>query len=179
MHIQSAPEAIDDMVTLINTLAEEKRKLGFVYQPPSGPATFRDDPYIRQKPRPVQKKRVTVGEVLPDVILKNEKGEDIRVADLAKGTGVVIFAVPQADTRKSLLQSLLLRASLRSSLKLPQLDATSRPVTSVTTTPNSRSTGSQCSPSPLIQERPRTSGNPRYVSASSYLLITSRPDMKL
>lgn len=113
MHIQTAPEAIDDMVTLINTLAEEKRKLGFVYQPPSGPVKFRDDPYIRQKPQPVQKKCVTVGDVLPDVILKNEKGEDIRVADLARGTGVVIFAVPKADTRKSLL----LRASLRSSLK--------------------------------------------------------------
>lgn len=102
VHIQTAPEAIDDLVTLINTLAEEKRKSGFVYQPPSGPVKFRDDPYIRQKPPPVQKKHVTVGDVLPDVILKNEKGEDVRVADLAEKTGVVIFAVPKADTRKSI-----------------------------------------------------------------------------
>lgn len=102
VHIQTTPEAIDDLITLINTLAEEKRKLGFVYQPPSGPAKFRDDPYIRQKPQPVQKKRVAVGDVLPNVILKNEKGEDVSVADLAKETGVIIFAVPKADTRKSL-----------------------------------------------------------------------------
>jgi len=39
-----------------------------------------------------------VGDTLPDVILRNEKSEDVRVADLAKETGVVIFAVPKADT---------------------------------------------------------------------------------
>jgi hypothetical protein len=110
VHIQTAPEAIDDFVALINTLAEEKKKSGFVYQPPANPAKFRDDPYIRQKPRPVPKGRVNVGDVLPDVILKNEKGEDVRVADLAKETAVIIFAVPKADTRKLLL----LRAYLRS-----------------------------------------------------------------
>jgi len=110
VHIQTAPEAIDDFVSLINTLAVEKKKSGFVYQPPADPVKFRDDPYIRQKPKPVPKKRVTVGDVLPDVILKNEKGEDIRVAELAKETGVIIFAVPKADTRKSLL----LRAYLHS-----------------------------------------------------------------
>jgi hypothetical protein len=92
VHIQTAPEAIDDFVTLINTLAEEKRKAGFVYQPPA-------DSYIGQKLQP--KRRVTFGDVLPDIILKNEKGEDVCVAELAKETGVIIFAVPKADTRKS------------------------------------------------------------------------------
>lgn len=45
---------------------------------------------------------VTVGSVLPDLVLKNEKGDDIVVADLAKETGVIIFAIPKADTREFL-----------------------------------------------------------------------------
>jgi len=89
VHIQTAPEAIDDFVALINTLAEQKRKAGFVYQPPAEPVRLRDDPYIQQKHQP--KRFVTVGDVLPDVVLKNEKGEDVRVAELAKETGVIIF----------------------------------------------------------------------------------------
>jgi len=112
VHIQTATEAVDDFIALINILAEEKRNTGFVYRPPAEPVESRGDPYVRQKPRPVPKKGVTVGEVLPDVVLKNEKGEDVHVADLAKGTGVIIFAVPKADTRKLLL----LRAYLRSYL---------------------------------------------------------------
>jgi len=103
VHIQTAPEAVDDFIALINTLSEKKRNEGFVYQPPAEPGRLLDDPYVRQKRRPVPKKPVAVGEVLPDVLLKNEKGEDVRVADLAKETGVIIFAVPKADTRKSLL----------------------------------------------------------------------------
>jgi hypothetical protein len=99
VHIQTVPEAIDDLVALINSLAEEKSKTGFVYQPPAQPV-IRDDPYIQQKILPRPKKRVTVGDVLPDVVLENEKGEDVRVAELAKETGVIIFAVPKADTRK-------------------------------------------------------------------------------
>jgi peroxiredoxin len=44
-----------------------------------------------------------VGSVLPDLILKNEKGDDIQIADLTKETGVIIFAIPKADTREYLL----------------------------------------------------------------------------
>lgn len=43
-----------------------------------------------------------MGSVLPDLILKNEKGDDIQIADLAKETGVIIFAIPKADTREFL-----------------------------------------------------------------------------
>jgi hypothetical protein len=35
--------------------------------------------------------------------LKNEKGEDIQVADLANEKGVVLFLVPKADTGTSLV----------------------------------------------------------------------------
>ena len=109
MHIQTAPEAVDDFIALINILAEEKSKSGFVYQPPAVPVKYSDDPYIRQKRRPVPKKPVTVGNVLPNVVLKNEKGEDVRVAELTKETGVIIFAVPKADTRESQLLKPYLR----------------------------------------------------------------------
>ena len=101
VHIQTAPEAVDDFVALISTLAEEKREAGFVYQPPAEPVKFWDDPYVRPRRQPVPKKNITVGDVLPDVVLKNERDQDVRMADLAKETGVIIFAVPKADTRKS------------------------------------------------------------------------------
>jgi hypothetical protein len=44
---------------------------------------------------------VDIGDVLPAVTLKNEKDEDIQVADLAAERGVVLFLVPKADTRES------------------------------------------------------------------------------
>jgi len=41
---------------------------------------------------------IDIGDVLPTVTLKNEKDEDIQVADLASEKGVVMFLVPKADT---------------------------------------------------------------------------------
>lgn len=35
--------------------------------------------------------------------LKDEKGEDIQIAELASERGVVLFLVPKADTRESML----------------------------------------------------------------------------
>ena len=43
---------------------------------------------------------VSVGDQLPSITLKNEKGEDVDIAKLADNQGVVIFLVPKADTRK-------------------------------------------------------------------------------
>ncbi|KIM43836.1 hypothetical protein M413DRAFT_389587 [Hebeloma cylindrosporum] len=42
--------------------------------------------------------RIELGGNLPSVTLKNEKGEDIQVADLAAEKGVILFLVPKADT---------------------------------------------------------------------------------
>ena len=44
---------------------------------------------------------IDIGGSLPDLTLKNEKGEDIQVANLATEKGVIIFLVPKADTRAS------------------------------------------------------------------------------
>ncbi|KAF9459257.1 peroxiredoxin Q [Collybia nuda] len=41
---------------------------------------------------------IDIGDVLPMLTLKNEKNEDIQVADLASEKGVVLFLVPKADT---------------------------------------------------------------------------------
>lgn len=43
---------------------------------------------------------VDIGDVLPALTLKNEKDEDIQIADLAAEKGVVLFLVPKADTRE-------------------------------------------------------------------------------
>lgn len=44
---------------------------------------------------------IDIGGSLPDLTLKNEKGEDIQVANLASEKGVILFLVPKADTRAS------------------------------------------------------------------------------
>jgi len=41
---------------------------------------------------------IDIGDVLPSVTLKNEKGEDVDVAELAAEKGVVFFLIPKADT---------------------------------------------------------------------------------
>lgn len=45
---------------------------------------------------------IDVGDSLPSLIIKNEKGEDIDVATLALEKGVILFLVPKADTRESI-----------------------------------------------------------------------------
>jgi peroxiredoxin Q/BCP len=42
---------------------------------------------------------IDIGDKLPDLALKTEKGEDIQVADLTAEHGVILFLVPKADTR--------------------------------------------------------------------------------
>ena len=44
---------------------------------------------------------IDIGGNLPDLTLKNEKGEDIQIANLASEKGVILFLVPKADTRAS------------------------------------------------------------------------------
>jgi len=43
-------------------------------------------------------KTIEVGDVLPAVTLKNEKDEDVNVAELTAEKGLVLFLVPKADT---------------------------------------------------------------------------------
>ena len=48
-------------------------------------------------------KPLEIGDPIPDVTLKNEEGEDVKVRELLSGEtkGLVLFLVPKADTRKS------------------------------------------------------------------------------
>lgn len=41
---------------------------------------------------------IDIGGSLPTLTLKNEKGEDVQIAELAEEKGVVFFLVPKADT---------------------------------------------------------------------------------
>ncbi|KAJ3514460.1 hypothetical protein NLJ89_g2372 [Agrocybe chaxingu] len=41
---------------------------------------------------------INVGDSLPGLVLKNEKGEDVQIANLAAEKGVILFLVPKADT---------------------------------------------------------------------------------
>jgi len=44
---------------------------------------------------------IDIGDSLPSYILKNEKGEDVDVANIAEKNGVILFSIPKADTRTS------------------------------------------------------------------------------
>ena len=43
--------------------------------------------------------KLEIGDSLPTLILKNEKAEDVQIAELAAEKGVILFLVPKADTR--------------------------------------------------------------------------------
>ncbi|KAF8838052.1 AhpC-TSA-domain-containing protein [Paxillus ammoniavirescens] len=43
-------------------------------------------------------KKIDIGDTIPSVILKNEKGEDVDTSMLTEAKGVVLFLVPKADT---------------------------------------------------------------------------------
>ncbi|PPR00688.1 hypothetical protein CVT24_000976 [Panaeolus cyanescens] len=51
----------------------------------------------KEEPTP-QLASINIGDSLPTLTLKNEKGEDIQIADLAAEKGVILFLVPKADT---------------------------------------------------------------------------------
>lgn len=42
---------------------------------------------------------IDIGDSLPSLTLKNEKGEDVDVSTLTAEKGVIMFLVPKADTR--------------------------------------------------------------------------------
>lgn len=44
---------------------------------------------------------INIGDPIPTVTLKNEKDEDVNVAQLTEEKGLILFLVPKADTRQS------------------------------------------------------------------------------
>ncbi|KDR79327.1 hypothetical protein GALMADRAFT_1233899 [Galerina marginata CBS 339.88] len=42
--------------------------------------------------------KIEIGGSLPELVLKNEKGEDVQISELAAEKGVILFLVPKADT---------------------------------------------------------------------------------
>jgi thioredoxin-dependent peroxiredoxin len=73
------------------------------------PAEEKEGDELEEESPPPEEPELELGDVLPDITLKNEKGEDVRVKDLATPEqGVVFFLVPKADTRKHLFGLTLL-----------------------------------------------------------------------
>ena len=58
----------------------------------------KDDVVTSPAPAKKSKTALGVGDKLPDVVLKDEDDNDIKVVDLATQKGVVLFAYPKADT---------------------------------------------------------------------------------
>lgn len=109
------------------------------------------------------------GDVLPDITLKNEKGEDVNVKDLAGETqGVVFFLVPKADTRKFIcsrspfLTLVLVDSLLVHHYSIIQLDALRRPAGSATSTPILPASTIRCTVSARMPLLPKPNGRPKY-----------------
>lgn len=83
-------------------------------------------------------KPIDVGDSLPSLTLKNEKGEDVDVSTLTAEKGVILFLVPKADTRK--LFVLFYKRSTHSG----QLDALRRRAASATRIPTLPRSGMTC-----------------------------------
>ncbi|KAH7929208.1 thioredoxin-like protein [Leucogyrophana mollusca] len=65
------------------------------------PSTMKDPGPAAEASSPVDAQalpRIDIGDSLPSVTLKNEKGEDVDVGSLTSTNGVVFFLVPRADT---------------------------------------------------------------------------------
>ncbi|KAF9508531.1 hypothetical protein BS47DRAFT_219911 [Hydnum rufescens UP504] len=76
------------------------------------PAEEKEGDELAEESPPPEEPELQVGDVLPDITLKNEKGDDVRVKDLATPEqGVVFFLVPKADTPGCTTQACAFRDS--------------------------------------------------------------------
>lgn len=83
---------------------------------------------------------IEIGDSLPALTLKNEKGEDVDVSTLAAEKGVILFLVPKANTR-----GLSNSSPHDSSAEVAsQLAAPHKPAVSVTAMPTSRALITTC-----------------------------------
>ncbi|KAF9238211.1 thioredoxin-like protein [Melanogaster broomeanus] len=55
-------------------------------------------PAAEPSSEPETPKKIDIGDTIPSLVLKNEKGEDVDTSTLTEAKGVVLFLVPRADT---------------------------------------------------------------------------------
>ncbi|KAG8910072.1 methylglyoxal reductase (NADPH-dependent) gre2, partial [Tulasnella sp. 408] len=92
----AAAKATDDAAKKPDAIAEEKEDVEM--------ADKENEEKAAEAPADAKAdtaKELQVGDTLPDLTLKNEKDEDVKIAELAKEKGVVFFLVPKADTLRS------------------------------------------------------------------------------
>ncbi|KAI0321437.1 thioredoxin-like protein [Amylostereum chailletii] len=86
---------------------------------PPAPATSKaETPAAADEEKSSSLAPIEIGDTLPSFILKNEQGEDVDVAAIAAEKGIVLFSVPAADTRASVVLTLILCAILLTGLRL-------------------------------------------------------------
>lgn len=73
--------------------------------------TMADAEGSAEAPAPAALSPIDIGDSLPSLVLKNEKGEDVQVADLTNEKGVILFLVPKADTAGCTTQACAFRDS--------------------------------------------------------------------
>lgn len=105
-------------------------------------------------------KTIDIGDGLPELTLKNEKGEDVEVASLTAEKGVVFFLVPKADTRTWYF--ITLSEERECSINVfSQLDAPRKRAASATYILTLRPLDSTSTVSVRIPPQPRANGRPR------------------
>ena len=114
-------------------------------------------------------KPIDIGDSLPELTLKNEKGEDVEISKLAAEKGVVLFLVPKADTRTFPLA--VLCAIMLSDVCPTQPDALRKLAGSATATPTSPPPASTCTVSARIAPPRKRSGRRRFVLIAVLLLV--------
>ncbi|KIK91059.1 hypothetical protein PAXRUDRAFT_831161 [Paxillus rubicundulus Ve08.2h10] len=67
-------------------------------QPAASPEEKADEPAAESSSLADAPKKIDIGDTIPSVVLKNEKGEDVDTSTLTGAKGVVLFLVPKADT---------------------------------------------------------------------------------
>jgi peroxiredoxin Q/BCP len=61
-------------------------------------AKANEDEMVKENDDVVDRAPIDIGDILPSMTLKNEKGEDIDTGSITAEKGVVLFLVPKADT---------------------------------------------------------------------------------
>ncbi|KAF9223016.1 AhpC-TSA-domain-containing protein [Gyrodon lividus] len=62
------------------------------------PEATADEPAAEPSSSSDAPKKIDIGDTIPSVVLKNEKGEDVDTSTLTAAKGAVLFLVPKADT---------------------------------------------------------------------------------
>jgi hypothetical protein len=117
---------------------------------------------------------IDIGDSLPSVSLKNEKGEEVDVAQLAAEKGVVMFLVPKADTRRCSGTPVVEKRTILT-VAASQRAARLRRVVSEIAFRITRLLASMCTASARTRPLRRASGRERYANFEAHTQVQDGP----